>query len=168
MAFATVADVLDRFDERTLRDLCSDTGTPASDLTTNGPLLAALESASGAVLVACTVGQMYDEATLASLEGAARATLVDIVCALAVARLVTRRPMRADVASVWKQSIEEANAYLDKFRRGERVFPLPQQLDASVPSVEGPTMLDIPRTNLLTYRCNGYYPNPALRLPGRQ
>lgn len=168
MAFATVADVLDRFDERTLRDLCSDTGTPATDLTTNGPLNAALESASGSVLVACTVGQMYDEAKLASLEGASRAILVDIVCALAVAKLVTRRPMRADVANVWKGTIEEANAYLDKFRRGERVFPLPEQLDASVPSAEGPTALDIPRQNLLTYRAHGFYPNPALRLPGRQ
>jgi len=167
VAFATIADVVDRFDERTLRDLCSDTGTPAADLNTNGPMLAALETASGTVLVACTVGQMYDEGTLAALEGASRAILVDIVCSLAVARLMTRRPLRPDVAATWKQSIDEANAYLDKFRNGQRVFPLPAQLDASVPSVEGPTMLDIPRNNLLTYRCSGYYPIPALRLPGR-
>jgi phage gp36-like protein len=166
-SYATVADMIDRFDERSLRDLCSDTGTAETDLTTNTKMLRALMSASGDVDVACQVGQIYTPAKLAALEMPAKAVLIDIVCGLAVAKLATRRPMRQEVAAVWKQSIDAANEYLDKFRNGQRVFPITENLEASVPSVEGPSTLDIPRQNLLTYRAHGFYPNPAGRLPQR-
>lgn len=167
MPFATPADMLDRFDARTLRDLCSDTGEPATELATNGPMMAALGSASAEILVACSVGNLYSEATLAALEGANRVLLIDMCANLAIAKLAMRRPARADIANGWKQQIEESRQFLDRFRRGERVFSIPETMKASNPTVEGPTTLDIPRLNLLTQRAHGFFPNPALRLRGR-
>lgn len=164
-ALATADDLIARYDERDIRDLVKDDGTAASgSLTANTLVLAALTSASGHVLAAAANSQNYTETDLAALTGNAQALLVDIVCQLAMVRLHRRRANNLN-HEVFKALNEEAEAYLDMLRKGQRIFPVEAHQAAGLPTIGGPTAVDYERMNLITSRTKHFYPSVASRLP---
>jgi phage gp36-like protein len=165
MAYASAADMIERYDESLLKDLCSDDGTPATDLNTDRKLSTAIAGASGRVNAACQVGRLYSQDTLLVLAGDAAALLKDVVCGLAMTRLFGRRPMDQDRRAGYSAQLEEWEDYLTKLRNGERIFDVAENLAASTPAVEGPTMLEQQNLNLVTSRMRGYYPARSKSLP---
>jgi len=163
MSYATPQDLIDRYDQRVLADLASDDGTPGT-VPTSRRISAALDAAGGQIDAACQAGQVYSADDLAGLTGNARALLVDLVCELAMVRLMSTRLEKYgnDQVEAVRKRCEE---YLDRLRRGERLFPLPAQLSAGTPRIDGPTAVDYQRLNLLPERARRYYPNRAGRLP---
>ena len=165
-AFADAAALIDRFDERTVRDLLSDTDIPApeADLSTNARLTVILNAASGAILAAALAGNNYTEAELNALTGISAAWITDITCQLAFCRLARRRPQRFELE--YLKSLEEpVNETLDQLRHGKRVLPIDSHLSASLPTIDGPTAVDYERMNLISSRTRNFYPNVASRLP---
>lgn len=163
-ALASPTDLIDRYDERVLKDLVSDSGTPATTLQGDRKIAIALESGSGRVLAACRVGKLYSLSELAQLEGPDSSLLKDIVCQIAMVKLMRRRP-RPDMADSMKMMEEEAEVYLKLLRDGHRVFGLDAKLEASVPDVQAPSVAQIENLNLITTRFSRYYPSPSRRLP---
>ena len=161
---ATYTDMIDRYDERTLKDLCSDSGTPVTTLQGDRKLTIALQTASGRLLAACRVCQLYTATDLATMEGADDSLVKSIVCSIAMAILIARRP-RPDMAESLARIVSEAEDYLKLLRDGHRVFGLEPQLSASVPDVQAPTVVEVQNLNLITSRAHGYFPNPSRRLP---
>lgn len=163
MGYATPQDLIERYDQRALADLASDDGAPDNVLTSTR-LSAALDSASGYVDAACQVGQVYSADDLAGLTGNARALLVDLVCELAMVRLMSTRLEKYgnDQVEGVRKRCEE---YLDRLRKGERLFPLSAQCAAGTATIDGPTAVDYERLNLLPDRTRRYYPSRARRLP---
>lgn len=164
MAYATPDDMVLRFDANTIGDLVSDTGVAATDLTTNATVLAALEAASGRVDAAALVSQNYSTAELAALTGNSLALLKDIVCDLAMIRLLKRRPEKITNEALAAAS-KEAEDYLDRLRRGDRLFDVAAHETAGVISVEGPTTLEFENLNLITARTKNYFADYRSRWP---
>lgn len=164
MARATSADMSERYDSRVLKDLASDDGTPVVDLSASTRLSAALEGATGQFEAAVRVGGIYSSDDLDNLSGSALALMKDIICELALLRLVGAR-----VETLGKDTYEavrkRAEDYLSALRNGERLFPLDAQVAAGRPSIDGPSSADYDKLNLLPDRVRRYYPQRAGRLP---
>lgn len=163
-AYADHDDLISRYDERTVRDLLSDDGTPVGDLSGDSKLSANLQAASGRVEAACLVGQIYTAANLAALTGNTLELLKEIVCDLCMLRLVMRRPEKVsdEHIKVLRETTEE---YLEQLRKGERLFDVTANVEAGLPTVDGPTAIDYQNLNLLPDRIKNYYPARARRLP---
>lgn len=164
MAYATPANLAAAYDQRDLADLASDTGTPVSSIATAVPVIFALERASGDVDAAAFVGKLYSQNDLSQLAGNARSMLIGMVCDRAMAYLMRRRPEKfADVAI--EAILERTDKFLDALRNGDRVFDVATVLEAGLPSIDGPTVPDYRRLNLIVDRTQNFYPNRAGRLP---
>ncbi len=164
MAHASPADLTARFDENTIKDLASDTGEPVADITNDQKVLAALADASGRIDGALTVSRMYTAADLAGLTGNSLALLKRIVCSLAMAYLIERRPEKYGGEGV-STAKREAEEYIDRIRKGERLFDVEVAKDAGLPEVDGPTAADYRDLNLIPDRTRNFYPVRAGRLP---
>lgn len=168
MSYATPADLAVRFDESTISDLASDTGEPVADISTDTNVLAAMEDASGRVDAALLMARMYSPADLGALTGNSQGLLKRIVCELAMAFLIERRPEKfnGDRPENVRRAAED---YLDLLRRGERIFNVEGVKDAGLPEIDGPTVTQYNRLNLLPDRTRNYYPRRGKRLPiGRE
>lgn len=157
-----------RFDARTVGQLVSDTGqsVPPASLATNTAVLAALEDASGEIDAALMQGQRYSAADLAALTGNSLAYLKRICCQIAMARLWERRPYLDEEGA--EKALNMARQALDRLRKGENLFAVEDNLAASVPSIETPSVTSIENLNLVVDRArgwNGFY--PARWLPGQ-
>lgn len=165
--YATPANMVDRWDESLLRDLCSDGSNPVVDLSTDAKMLAALNSTAGMIEAAAFNSANYSTEEFAALEtedGHGWALLVDLNCCLAMGRLMRRRPGRVADETV-KGLIEEAEGYLDKLRNGTRIFPIAAHEQKGAPTIGGPSALDYERMNLITSRTRNFYPSTGSRLP---
>lgn len=165
--FADADDMVARWDESLLRDLCSDGDTPAIDLSTDPKMLAALKSTAGMIEAAAYNSANYTDEEFTDLEtanGHGWALLVDLNCCLAMGRLMRRRPGRV-ADDTTKGIIEEAEGYLDKLRNGTRIFPITAHEQKGAPTINGPTGMDYERLNLITSRTRNFYPSQASRLP---
>jgi phage gp36-like protein len=164
-AYATADDLVARYDERTIRDLLSDDGTPVTErLTSHTRLTSLLEAASGRVEAASLNAKMYTAVQLAALTGNSLGLLKDIVCDLAMIRLIMRRPEKFSSEQI-KDMREAAEGYLEQLRKGERLFAIDANIDAGLPTIDGPTAVDYERLNLIPDRIRNYYPSRARRLP---
>ena len=163
-SLATVTDMIDRYDEIVMKDLCSDSGTPVTTLQGERKMAIAIESGSGRVLAACRVGKLYDSADIAQLEGPDASLCKDLVCQIAMCRLMRRR-QRPDQSETLAQMEADSENYLKLLRDGHRVFELTKTLGASTPDVRGPTIAQIEDLNLITSRFSRYFPSPSRRLP---
>jgi phage gp36-like protein len=120
-AYASVTDLTDRFDIRTVQQLSSDADapTPAGALATNPKVLAALSTSSGMVEAAVTVGRAYRIEDLEALTGNSLAFLKGLVCDLAIGRLILNRPSaKLEVPECYDAALET----LAELRKGELVF----------------------------------------------
>lgn len=165
MAYATTEDLRARYGEQTLRDLASDTGHPVVDLASNLRLKTALSAASGRLRAAVKVGQIYSDDDLTALIGDDLELLKDLVCELAMLRLMAARPEKFPSESIQAQK-KELEEYLDMLRKGQRLFGgVDAAAEAGVAKVDGPSALDLENLNLITVRTNRFFPSFASRLP---
>lgn len=166
MAYATSEDMLARYDANTLGDLCSaaDDGTPELDLASSPRMTAALEEAAGRIQAACFVSRLYSAEDLAALTGSSLALLVGLNCQLAMAQLMLARPEKFASEGV-RDFRKDAETYLEMLRKGERLFDLAAPQDAGLPTIDGPTALEVQNQNLITTRTRNYYPSRASSLP---
>lgn len=158
MAYATPAQLFARKDVRTIGDLASDDGTRVSltDLPTSANVLAALDSASGAIEAAIMAGNRYTPADLAGLTGNSAAYLVQITCDVAMAGLHSRRPtMHTDQ---YKAAIEVSDMHLERLREGVHVFDVAAVKEAGAASVTIPSVVSVQSQNLIRDRTRNFYP----------
>lgn len=162
MPYAAPSDLTARYDLRTVSQLASDNNVAVPDVTAAPAVLAVLSDASGDVDVALMAGGRYTAADLAALTGNSLATLLRIVCDIAMSYLYARRP-GFDVKKT-KELRELADDHLDRLRKGENVFALPAQISAGQPTIDGPTAVEYEAMNLTADRARrGYF--PARNLP---
>jgi len=166
MPHATASDLTARYDVRTIRDLASDTGTAvaADALAADPTVAAALLDASGRMDAAVLVGRMYTAAQLAALTGNSLALRRRICCDLAMGYLIARRPEKYGAESL--KAVQQAGEeYLERLRKGERIFEVAAVQDAQLPEIDGPTTTQYSTLNLLPDRTRNFYPSRASRLP---
>lgn len=134
IAFATIDDLLKRYDKRLISRLVSDTGSVVSDdaLSNNAILISLLSEASALVESYAYRGMRYNRDDLLSIyrsNTVSRELLVGLVCALAVQLLWRRRGDPATGASVdW----EIANNLLRQLERGDNVFAFDGTMHAGI------------------------------------
>lgn len=163
-------DLIARCDERVLQDLVSDTNTPVEDISADTRILSALASGGGRVEAACRVASIYTIDQLEQLEVAgnenALALYKDIVCQLAIVKLIRRRPEKYASEDITALK-EEAEEYLDRLRKGERLFSIEDDPHpgAGLPTIDGPTAITYRRLNMLPDRTKNFYPARKSRLP---
>lgn len=127
MGYATVADMVDRFDERNLGDIVADDGTRVTNVTPtfllriNPKMIAALDSASGQVNAACLQGERYSVDDLAGLKGDSKAYLVHITCVVALGALWQRKLYTEDNPAR-TEALQRMDQELTRLRDGEFVF----------------------------------------------
>lgn len=122
-------------DERSVRQLLSDTGAAVTgELSDNAQLATLLSAASGKVESAACLGQRYviDSETndLASLTGNSAAFLAKLVADLAFFDLWKRRP-NPTAQQRMPPECEEAEKFLERLRLGERVFGVLESHEAA-------------------------------------
>ena len=92
-ALATSDDMRERYDERRLGNLVSDTGTSVNpeDLLLDTKMLTALSSATGRVKAALFRGNIYTEEDLTNLTAESLDFVKDLVCVIGYYNLVRRK-----------------------------------------------------------------------------
>ena len=163
-SYVGYTDLITFADERTVKDLLSDDGNYVGDASNDPKLLTILSTASGMVEAACGVSDLYTPDDLAKLSGNSLSLLKSLVCSLAIFLLISRRPEK--YGTECRQAIrEETEEYLDKLRKGMRLFDDQSRRTAGVPNVDGPTAVDYQNLNSLPVRARNFFPSMAQRLP---
>lgn len=163
MAYATVAQLLERYDLRTIGDLAADNNTQVSSgaLPTDPNVLAALNDASGEIDSALLVGGMYTPAQLEALAGNSQFKLVRLCCRIAIVFIHERRHLlEADELEKYEKINNDA---LARLRKGENLFDIAANVGAGKPSVDGPSTVEYQGLNLVRDRVQRTY--PARMLP---
>jgi len=163
-AYATPQDMIRYYDETIVADLVDDGGEGVADLMNDPTLLAILDSASGRVESACAVANLYKPDDLAALAGPSKALLAELVCDLAMVRLLKRR--QGTKYQELRDQVKDAEEHLDRIRKGERIFGgMAEVREAGLPQVEGPTTATYERLNLIPDRTRNFYPARSTRQP---
>lgn len=160
MAYAAASDLIARKDVNVLGDLVSDSGARVSSagLASDTNMAAALDDASGLVDSALLQGKRYSTADLSALTGNSAAYLKRIVCDIAFWLLWDRKPAYGGVEDR-AGAREQARQALDDLRTGKHIFDVEAVKEAGLPSVGGPTVVEINRLNLIVDRARPrYYP----------
>lgn len=159
MSYATPAELLARYDARTLGQLVRDDGRQAteSELTTSTRVQAALDDASGEIDAALLVGGRYRPSDLAKLKGNAKSMLVRLTCWIAMRHLWGRRPYLEDPAK--DEAENQARKMLTALRKGELMFAVDEDdaLHASLPVMVRDTPETVRAQNLTVDRARGNY-----------
>lgn len=166
MAYATGSDLIDRYDVDLVGDLSTDEReTQDRDAVASHPhVLTALEDASGEVDTALLTGGQYSAEDLAGLTGSSASYLKAIVCALAMAALHERRPEAVDAEHIDRLT-KRAKESIRSLRRGDNVFGIQQNLDATRVHTSGPSAIDLQNRNGLAQRMGRFFPLSNSRLP---
>lgn len=157
-SYCTPAQMLERKDAREIGDLVSDSNTQVSDvaLLTDDNLLTALADASGDIEAALLVGGRYSVEDLENLTGNSANYLQRICAEIAMYYLLVRRPQtNADLFDHYDRVRER---YLKTLKSGAEIFPLPETISATQPSVDGPTTQDYHDLNMIRDRVLRYFP----------
>jgi len=167
-AYATGADLVDRYDIDLISDLATDRETVSRDEIVDHPRVSvALADASGEVEVAMLAGGRYTVEQLSSLTGNSVSHLKQIVCGLAVAALARRRPEAYEREYI-EAITKDARQAILSLRRGENLFGLTETIESSVPEITGPSSINIQSRNDLSSRMERFFPAAAQRLPRGQ
>lgn len=164
--YVTVAEFLKRFDQRDVGELVSDEDIAVheNDLPTNDVLAACIGDASGDIDAALMAGKNYSAAELEGLTGNALSKLRRMCSEITMFYLLDRRPNfdsdRLDAHEKMR------NRHLERLRRGENIFNLDAHKDASVVSVDGPTIVEYASGPLWRDQSNNYF--PARRTPNNR
>lgn len=142
-AFATAADMMNRYDVTTLGDICGDAGvriTPAQ-LPTNTKLLTALNSATGKIKANALRAGRYTVADLEGLTGESKAYLADLTCRVAFWYLWQRKPYTDDQQR--HQLKADADDAIEEIRTGAECFEVQDAIDAGHPTISTVTRVEI-------------------------
>lgn len=130
-AYCTAAQMVARYDTRSLGQLLSDSNTvalTADEVLASTKLAAFLKEASGQVEAAALFGEKYTAADLAALSGTnGGETLAGLVADLTMWRIWDRRP---DKNGPLPKRCEFAFAMLEQLRAGDRIFGFQQTVEA--------------------------------------
>lgn len=148
-AYATNAQLLERYDVRTVADLLSDAGRrlSAGEVTNSTRLSALLQQVSGEIEAAAVAGRRYLPADLAALTGNAKEFLIGLVCDLVLLRLFSRRPGLYPVPT----QCQRAELMLETLREGQRIFPTEESASA------GMTVERVDETDTFLTECGRRY-----------
>jgi phage gp36-like protein len=168
MPYATPQDLVTYYDASVVADLASDTDSPVPDVTQCPLIDQLLAFGAGRINSAATIGQRYSEDQLTALAGDDLQVLVQLNCTIAMGALLFRRP-GSQYEKSYENHMKAAEEFLDRLRKGERIFAFPENQDAGLPLVDGPTVVDYARLRLPMDRFRNYFPSRGSTLPiGRQ
>jgi len=167
---ATVSDLLSFYDERTIRELLTDSEVAITgDLTLNARLASMLRSSTGRLESACYVSGNYTPEELSNLADNAQALAAEIICSLVMVTLMRRRPERYPVETI-KMMHDDSEAYIQQLRNGERLFEINANRtheEAGKEKISWPTIEQINDRNAITRRTKHFYPDTTRDLPLR-
>jgi hypothetical protein len=152
------ADLIKRYDVRTLGDLVNDDGTQATpaELLSHDVVLTAIETAIGEMYASCLRGNRYTTTDLENLTGPSLAYAKHLVCKIAFWLIYERRPLYdIDQYEIAKQA---ARGALDQLKRGETIFDVAAVESAGQPSVVSPTRVQLQNNGLMRDRLTNYFP----------
>ena len=166
-AYATVADVQARADQRSLLQWLSDTDIPLTSLSSSTALPALLAQASGLVEAACLVGSRYqinnnttppvnDLLAIQNSGTNASALLAGLVVDLTVYLIWLRRPARQARAAMPLQT-DVAFKLLDDLRDGKMLFGTLENQASGVVSDYVMTGQDWLHQNLTVVQARPYF-----------
>lgn len=167
-AFATPTDFLNRYDVRTVGDICSDDGTRVTEsaLATNDKLTTALNTATGQILAAVLQGERYTAADLAAMTGESAAYLTDLTCRIAFWLLWQRKPYTDDQQRM--EAKERADQALELLRTGAHVFDITANKEAGRANIDTVTRTEIQDNwELFVDKARGHF-YPARRTYARR
>lgn len=167
-AYATPSDLIARHDANLVGELIRDDHEPSTsdEIDDSEVLETILTDASGQVEAAMLCGNRYSPEQLSALVGNSLGLLKKIVCMIAMAELLNRRPGRHMESA--KYYDEQARAYLEDLRIGRNLFNLTDSeanRTAANPSTTGPTVVEYSRLNMLPDQMARHFPNRESRLP---
>lgn len=161
MAYATIADLLKRYDWRNVGDLILDNGNQADQGTiaadASGIIAAALDTASGEIDSAVMRGQRYTATDLAGLTGHSLALLKSLCCKLAFWNLWERRPSWGD-PDQFETTRQQARGVLKELKTGEAIFDIEKVKDAGNISSQSMTRMQVEGLNLMRDRLGKFFP----------
>lgn len=163
----TAADMLARFDFRMLLRLCfdDDAAHDEADLAQSPILKAALRDACGEFRAALSVAGMYDSEQLERLSEDSLSLAKRIICELAASFLYSRRG--GEARETIKELRSSAEEYLDRLRKGERLFSFRDddrtKEDAGTPTLMEPSVVQLRNLNGITQRARVYFGDVARR-----
>ena len=166
----TPQDMRKRYDSRTLLRLSVDDEAiyTLESLDVNPILLTAIEEAEAEVFAALSVAQMYTKEQLNHLTEESLQLYKRIVCELALCFLYMRRG--AESRESVKDMRTVAEEYLDRLRKGERLFSI-EGSDVKEKAGHGtlvaPTAVHLQNLNGITQRASVYFGGIAQRLHTR-
>lgn len=155
-AYCTAAQLVQRYDTRTVGDLLSDSGTrlTAAQVLSSTVLAALLKQASGMLESACLVGKRYTPDDLAALEGNSAELAAGLVADLAIWLLYNRRPERR---KEMPGQVEVAFEFLDKIRSGERIFGFVEHAESATTQANVETSEDVEGRNGLAVQADRFF-----------
>jgi hypothetical protein len=160
-AFAAPADLILRYDVRTLGDLCSDDGTRVTqaNLATDQKVEMALDTATGQIMAAVLRGERYTAADLAALTSESADYLKDLTCRIAFWLLWQRKPYTDDKQRM--EAKESSDKALEMLRTGQHIFDIAATIEATKPDVETVTRVEVAdEWGLFVDRARGrFYPS---------
>lgn len=170
-AYAAVADLIARRDERFIGQLATDKDEPLThaEILASTVISEALVDASGEVEAAMIAGKRYSPTELVGLTGNSLGLLKRITCTIAIANLLERRPGIHQEAS--KQYFEQAQAYLERLRTGANLFNLADEsnTNAAIPDLTAPTAVEMHDLNTFAAQMSHrYFPELATRVPSNR
>ena len=179
MQYCTPAQIIERFDSRTIGQLLADDGTEIEpvDLIGNVVLQNHLQSASGRIEAALIMGNRY---LISDLQAIARidpfvtpedplannsAWLIQLCAEITFSTLWRRRPWdEGDVGDTIGKAAEEE---LERLRSGQLVFNLPAIAESANGWVGGASSAQLRSLNLIVDQCRPYY-YPMRRTPNNR
>lgn len=166
--YLTAAEFLLYYDERRVRQLCTDSTVPVTgDLSNNPILLTCFRSASAELDSAIQVSRRYDREAIEQLCADSRAVsapaevrkraeaVKEIVADLAWGRLISRRGHSADEMGRLAPRYALAQERIARLVNGDAIFDFDAPKDAGVPSSVGIAEDRVPLSRLPLF---AYYP----------
>ena len=157
MSYATPANLLSRYDYRTVGELIVDDNTQPTyaEVLASSVVADFLESASGEVEKEVMVGNRYTTDELNSLTDNSKAFLANLVCDIAFYRISQRRPVGDKEFPLY----EEAKEVLEMIRRGNAVFNIEANKEAGNVEYAPYNVQVIASQNLISQNTQ-YFPTP--------
>lgn len=167
LAYVTPEDMLVFRDEQFIGELITDdrTSLTTSEILANDKLTSVLETAEGEVFAALLSGGRYTPTTLALINDSSKRFLVKVICIVAFADLLDRRPeVNLQAADAYRKM---AGAYLDDLRKGRNLFNQSDNgtLNAATVRTDAPTVVEYESLNTIPDRMPRHLPPRSDTMP---
>tara|TARA_R110002012_G_scaffold307268_1_gene512626 strand:+ start:567 stop:1061 length:495 start_codon:yes stop_codon:yes gene_type:complete len=158
--YITVAELIESFDSRMLKQLCSYSGSPGTMNESNTIALNAIEKASAEIQSYALRGGLYSTGALDTIKTDDDWTLKSLCCSLTVKHLFRGKAANAppDVVAM----IGEATATLEALSTGKRIFNYTTSPDAGKAAVK--VMRNQTRGQINMVSDSDYFPDRADRV----